>query len=180
MRPPPVARDLWGALYTRTMPRVLKLLLLAALLLLPACGATRHPEVGHPTDFALGITVLADRDAPRQPRHRRPAQYLLEPDGTLRVAVGAGVEPSTYPPRVRRLSRPQVERLWTLVDAAAYNADHPAVLSDPLAFRPTPRDGWALIDVTADGQRHHLGLQIDQDPSAQRLIDELAALSWIR
>ena len=152
-----------------------------ALLLLPACGATRHPETGSPGDFALGVTVLGTKDAPTLPRSQRPAQYLLQSDGVLRVAIGAGVEPSTYPPRVRRLSQRQVERVWSLVQAAGITqTGHPGRVDDIQSFRPTPRDGWALLDVTAKGERHAVALRVDEHEPTARLVDELADLAWIR
>jgi len=164
--------------YTHPMPRLALLLLC---LLLPACGATRHTDTSTPGDFALGITVLGARDAQRLPRAQRPVQYLLEADGVLRVAVGAGVDHTTYPPRVRRLSARQTDRLWSLVQAGDFqNADHPAHIDDLTAFRPTPRDGWALLDVSAAGQRSTLALRLEDDPAAAQVIDELAALAWIR
>jgi hypothetical protein len=163
------------------MNRDAALAVILVALLLPACGAMRHPEVGAPADFALGVTVLGSADAPRQARALRPAQYLVEADGTFRVAIGAGVEPTTYPPRVRRLSRRQVERLWSLVDAAGYNEPaHAAGITNVEAFRPTPRDGWAIIDITARGDRQALGINMEQDENAARLTEELAGLAWIR
>lgn len=157
------------------------LVLLWTMLGLGACGATRHPVVGSPGDFALGVTVLGTKDGGRLPRGQRPARYVVEPDGVLRVAVGAGVEASTFPSRVRRLSRLQVERLWELVEAGGYlREDHPGQVRDVEGFRPTPRDGWALVDVTAGGQRRAVAVRVDEDQGAARLADELAGLAWIR
>ncbi len=164
------------------MPRV-ALLLLGLLLSLPltACGSTRHPRTGTPGDFALGVTVLGTREAPRQPRSQRPAQYILEADGVLRVAIGAGVDPATFPPRVRRLSARQTDRLWTLAQAGNFTSpDHPARLSDITSFRPTPREGWAILDISANAQRQALAVRVEEDAAATQLIDELAALAWIR
>lgn len=160
------------------MPRLALLLLL---LLLPACGAARHPTVGVPGDLALGVTVLGSREAVGLPRAQRPAQYILETDGSLRVAVGAGVEPSTYPARVRRLTPRQVAHLWALVTAGQFNSpDHPGHLDDISAFRPNPRDGWALIDITANAKRQIVALRPADDPAGARVVDELAGLAWIR
>lgn len=150
-------------------------------LLLGACGATRHPPLGIPGDFALGVTVLGSTEASPLPRNQRPAQYLVEADGVFRVAVGAGVDPSTYPPRIRRLSTRQVERLWSLVDAAGLSApEHAGRLENVANFRPSPREGWALFDVTAKGHRQAIAVRVDADEAAARVIDELAGLAWIR
>ncbi|MEZ6233937.1 MAG: hypothetical protein R3B68_07085 [Phycisphaerales bacterium] len=149
-----------------------------------ACGATRHPVSGVPGDFGLAITVLATRDEPGLPRPQRPAQYILEPDGTLRVAVGAGVDPGTFPPRTRRLDPRQVERLWTLVESAGLAADAagtPVSGAGPgPSAVPSPPDGWAYVDVAASGQRHQRAIQLESNPAAQGVIDELASLAWIR
>lgn len=160
------------------MPR---LALLMLCLLLPACGATRHTDASTPGDFALGVTVLGSLEGAKLPRAQRPAQYLLEADGVLRVAVGAGVDHTTYPPRVRRLSARQTDRLWSLVQAAnLQGAEHPGRIDDPAAFRPTPRDGWAVIDLSASGERQTLAVRVEDDPAAALVVDELAGLAWLR
>lgn len=149
--------------------------------LLGGCGATRHPTVGVPGDFALGVTVLGSRVDADAPRGQRPAQYLLESDGAYRVGVGAGVEASTYPPMTRRLTPGQVERLWTLSEAAGLTTfPHPKRLDDVQGFRPTPRDGWAVIDIAADGKRQAIAVRLDEEPAVAGLADELAGLAWIR
>ena len=169
--------------------RLLSGLLLAAFAVslapsLAACGATRHPVSGVPGDFGLAVTVLASRDEPDRPRSQRPAQYILEPDGTLRVAVGAGVDPGTFPPRTRRLDPRQVERLWLLVESAGLAGDAaetPGSDDGPSpAAVPSPPDGWAYVDVAASGQRHQRAIQLGSNPAAQGVIDELASLAWIR
>lgn len=150
---------------------------------LAACGATRHPVSGVPGDFGLAITVLASRDEPGLARAQRPAQYILEPDGTLRVAVGAGVDPGTFPPRTRRLDPRQVERLWTLVESAGLAADAAGTTVSGAgpgpSSVPSPPDGWAYVDVAASGQRHQRAIQLESNPAAQGVIDELASLAWI-
>lgn len=160
------------------MPRIALLLLC---LLLSACGATRHTDSSTPGDFALGVTVLGERDGARLPRAQRPAQYLVEADGVLRVAIGAGVEHTTYPPRVRRLSARQTDRLWSLVQSGGFgDAEHPARIDDPAVFRPTPREGWAVFDLSAKGERQTLAIRIEEDAAAAQVIDELAGLAWLR
>ena len=118
---------------------------------------------------------------PGRARAQRPAQYILEPDGTLRVAVGAGVDPGTFPPRTRRLDPRQVERLWTLVESAGLASDAPSGDAGPgPSAVPSPPDGWAYVDVAASGQRHQRAIQLESSPAAQGVIDELASLAWIR
>lgn len=162
--------------------RPILLVALACLLgLLGGCGATRHPEAGVPGDFALAITVLRETAGRDVPRALRPAQYMVDVDGTLRVAVGPGVGPTTYPPRMRRLSPAQVARLWSLSESAGLaEFPHPARLDDIRAFRPTPRDGWAIVDIAGGGQRQAIAIELAAAPGVVTLTDELAGLAWIR
>lgn len=158
-------------------------MLLAALAMLVAsgCGGMRHPDAGVPRDFSVGVTVLGSTDATDQPRPLRPGQYLLEGDNVLRVAVGAGVTPDTYPHRLRRISGRQRERVWSLVEAGGiHDQSHPGRIGDVRAFRPVPRDGWAIFDVSARGERRAIAVRLDEDAGARALVDELAGLAWIR
>lgn len=145
------------------------------------CGATRHPEAGVPGDFALGVTVLGTADRASLPRSQRPGRYVLETGGVLRAAVGAGVQASTYPARVRRLGARQVERMWMLVEAGGYLEEgHAGRVEDVAGFRPTPRDGWAVVEVTAKGRRRAVAVRVEEDAGTARMVDELAGLAWIR
>lgn len=77
--------------------------------------AAEAPEV--PTDFSLAITVIAPPRGAVQPatlpRGLRPARYILEADGTLRVALGAGATRATYPPPTRIINDARRAEVWS-------------------------------------------------------------------
>lgn len=70
-----------------------------------------------PPDFSLAITVIAPARGAVQPatlpRGLRPARYILEPDGTLRVALGAGATRATYPFPTRIISDAGRAEIWS-------------------------------------------------------------------
>jgi hypothetical protein len=74
-----------------------------------------------PNDFAFALAVPAGLEPlalyPEQAEVlRRPAWFIVEPDGTLRAALGPPQMDGPVPPRVRRLSPAQRLELFTLLD----------------------------------------------------------------
>ncbi|MEM7576900.1 MAG: hypothetical protein AAF328_05425 [Planctomycetota bacterium] len=66
-----------------------------------------------PPDFALALTITATDAAPRA-KHRRPAHYVLEPDGTFRAALGPGAQNGLLPPVTARLDPVEIDEIWQL------------------------------------------------------------------
>lgn len=161
---------------------------LPLLALLTACSSTPStPSSAPPPDFTLAITVLtresakADSDPRTTARPLRPGRYILEPDGQLRVAIGRGATPATYPPAMRRLTAEQRREAWELADRAGL-ASIPAAESidaerpPPIVSRPT-----ALVYVRARGERRGTEVALDSPDAepARALIDRLAELAWV-
>ena len=154
-------------------------LVCTALLLLAGCSA--HPRAGRalpehpPADFGLAVTVLpADDDAAR-------ARYIVEPDGTLRAATGAGATVQTFPAAVRLLDQAQRRRLWWLtLDTRAHDPTSPWALVAPDTFDPL---GQSVTIVTTSfwGARTSAAIPPGEEasPAAQALAEELARLAWI-
>jgi hypothetical protein len=156
------------------------------LLLLTGCHATLPDPASlaqRPDDFVLSATVFtATPPEPGAPRARRPARYIVEADETLRAATGQGAGRDTFPPPTRTLTAGQMESLWVVLRESGllepgnrYLLDSPArAATDPVA---------AAIDIAYRGARAHLLVPLDgadaESIAAERLVDELAALSWI-
>lgn len=158
----------------------------AVLLVLTGCHATLPDPAslaGRPDDFVLSAMVYtAAPAAPGTPRARRPARYIVEADEVLRVAVGQGAGRETYPPPTRVLTVTQMERLWVLVrDSGLLERENRYLLPSPAWDSTDPVA--AEIDVGYRGGRAHLLVPLDgadaESIEAERLVDELAALSWI-
>lgn len=81
----------------------------------PGGCAGGAPRGGAPDEFSLSLTVLGTRSATGTPMEA--AWYVVEPDGALRVAVGGRQATSGVPPRVRQLTRTQMDALWSRVEA---------------------------------------------------------------
>ncbi|MCL4743401.1 MAG: hypothetical protein KJZ54_14490 [Phycisphaerales bacterium] len=143
-----------------------------------------------PADFTLSVTVLSPAgsiaDADRLPPRSRPTCYLVEPDGSFRVAVGPAASPAVFPPLARHLTREQVERVWTLArDAGVLDADHPGRVQNVETFvRPAGDATVALIYAGFAGSQRHTAVSLDAPDahaaSLAPLIDELNALAWMR
>ncbi|MEM1446951.1 MAG: hypothetical protein AAGF84_12910 [Planctomycetota bacterium] len=89
-------------------------MLLGVLVTLVGCAASDHarPESPDrmPSDFAMVLTI-SNAD-PQAERHLRPAQYVLEPDGTLRAAIGPGTHAELLPPITARLGPAEMHAVW--------------------------------------------------------------------
>ncbi|MCW5777111.1 MAG: hypothetical protein KIS87_11795 [Phycisphaeraceae bacterium] len=143
-----------------------------------------------PADFTLSVTVLSPArsmaEVDRLPPRARPACYLVEPDGSFRVAVGPAASPKVFPPLTRQLTREQVDLVWSLArDAGILDADHPGRVQNVETFvRPGGNATIALIYAGFAGSQRHVAVALDAahaDPAAVApLIDELNTLAWMR
>lgn len=164
-----------------------------------ACGCSSAPPVKRvaepvelperaPADFTLGVTVLSPavtaEEIDAAARAERPARYIVEPDGVLRAAIGAGASPRVYPGETRRLTAEQVERVWRLV--AASGILEPGSLTrieSTETFYPGRERATALVYVRQGGEASHHAVRlplgdVESDGVAQ-LIDEVAELAWV-
>lgn len=170
--------------------------LLFAICLLPACY--RSQTAGSmPPDFAVAVTVQVPEaqadtwiaDPTAQPRSLRPGRYILEPDDLLRVSVGPGSNPATFPVFRRTLDDQQIETVWACIRDSGWLDKHKG--ADPMAARaafvdaanlPPVAEPTAMIYLCADGHRTYfvapLESSADAEP-ARKLIDTLADLAWI-
>ncbi len=145
----------------------LVLLLACVLFALGGCvsqGAMHLPD-RRPGDFTLGVVVYGDEDAPGV--EHRPARYIVDADGYLRASVGSGSSPSTYPKITRRLSRAQLDEVWSMIEGLD--------LGEPIADGAVLMDGY-LIEIRSAGTSRAWAA----DASAADFVGFLAGLAWIR
>ncbi len=147
----------------------------------PVRAETPLPE-SPPPDFTLAVTVFvpdgANWGAYSQPF--TPARYILEPGGSLRVGVGAGVSERMYPPVTREVARAGVDDVWA--DAArcgvAGSGTRRKAAPQPVA-QPT-----AHFSIRWDGHWDE-GVIVLTDQSvkaeaARTLISRLGSLAWMQ
>lgn len=173
----------------RRRPNLLAIAWCAAGVLAASC-ASRPADPARfaaaPPDFTLSVTVLSPArsiaEADRLPPRSRPACYLVEPDGAFRVAVGPAASPTVFPPLARRLTREQVDRVWSLArDAGVLDADHPGRVQNVETFvRPAGDATVALVYAGFDGSQRHTAVVLGGAHALAPLIDELNALAWMR
>ena len=139
-----------------------------------------------------GLTVRAEvhvRDTITAQRFRSGV-YLLEPDGTLRVA---GFQRRTegepmpqepvYPPILRRLSASEVDRVWRLIGPTSLaDPDNPETILPAEDWSPPTRRSVALVEIRDQrGSRRFVVSLSGATPAAvdaQSLIERLQALAW--
>jgi hypothetical protein len=174
---------------------------------LPETAAAPLPE-NRPRDFELAVTVLSPPGArdqadqselmdeegqfgpppgsgPKLPRSLRPARYIVEADAVLRVAEGEGAKTTTFPLRTRQLSSRQFDALWRQLRQSNLLAPgNPARIDAPEDAIRSPDRTVALIYTSYESQRVTLRVLLDRRSedaiAAERLVDRLAELAWIR
>jgi hypothetical protein len=163
--------------------------------LLAGCHAPA-PGMHRPPGFTVGALVRAPTGPSQEPlspsgalptpRALRPARYLVETNGLLRLASGPMVATPTagYPPIVRSLSPRQMDRLWLLVrDAKLLDPQHPGRFDDFRIPPPHPTHSTAVFEISSDYRPQMiivtLDSQTDQAAAARHLLDHLAELAWI-
>ncbi len=142
-----------------------------------------------PEDFGVAVVVYSpELDATivgGMPRAMRPARYIVEPERTLRAAVGAGADVETFPPATRQLDEGQVEALWRVVKQGGFaREDHPREVPNEMAYQAGFGRPVALITVTHSRRRQTAAIPLDAgDADAQAallLVDQLAEWAWVR
>ncbi|MFN0131133.1 MAG: hypothetical protein ACKVW3_01150 [Phycisphaerales bacterium] len=137
-----------------------------------------------PASFALDVLVQSPLpDGGGLPRALRPARYILEPAGTLRVALGAGATREVYPPRTRQLSPVQIDALWRSIrDSAILHPANPARVDDADALAGSTMRTTATLEIFGGERPVAVRVAMDRGGptsiAVESLIDELAALAW--
>jgi len=155
----------------------------------PAPVPSADQPLERPSDLALGVTVFSSSipgaAAGSVERWRRPARYIVEPDGMLRAALGPGARTDTYPPATRRLDPAQMDLLWRLlVETGLTDPEHPDLIDSATAYTPSGTGPEALIAMSASGGYQAVSIELAtttrEAASARRLVDQLAEMAWIR
>ncbi len=149
------------------MPRTLAIwILIGGLLVGCKPGPIELPQAGDvPPDLTVLFHVAGDPDA--RARTERPAVYLMEADRTLRVALGDGTTPGTYPPVTARLSHRQARQVYDAVaDGGLMWIDMPGELS--------PGEPVYTLEITADGRTRRMTTTPADTPQTTPLLSTLA------
>ena len=140
-----------------------------------------------PADFTLAATVLSrgSVEAKKLPRSLRPGRYIVEADGVLRAATGPGATTTTFPGRTRQLTAEQFDSLWRDVrESGLLDPGNPARVDGPEAVGRVPERTTALLYAAYEGKRVTLRVPLDRSSedaiAAERVVDRLAGLAWMR
>lgn len=146
--------------------------LLVVLMSLGGCASARPDASNMPDDFSLGVAVLPGAAA-------QPAWFVLEPDGTLRAALGARREDSPRPPAVHVLTRSQVREVWELACAAGLAGEGVGKVASGAPGNPA---GSAVVEIASAGRRRLLVAPLAGDAGGagfDALHGKLRELAWL-
>jgi len=129
-------------------------------------GST-HPAL--PPDFALRLHVTGKSDSDNL--FHRTAQYVVEPDRQLRVALGAGAKIDYYPRPTRILSRAAYYDLSQHVHRHHLMAEPASIGSEA-----DDVDVRYEVEITAHGRTHRYTTTPDESPPTLGLLRRLAGL----
>lgn len=164
---------------------------------LSACSSTpRHsdgstgspaPVAGtdYPADFSLSVTVMTrGRETDDSGRDLsfgrdladRPGRYIVEPDGLLRAATGAGATTRVYPPRTKYLTDRQMADLWKKLEWMRPDLQ----IGDPGEDSPVRTDAsTAIIHISANGRKTTRVANLEEDEWAKSLVRTLGEHAWL-
>lgn len=149
----------------------------------PAPAAARG--VDYPQDFSLSVTVMTpgrETDASGrdlsfgQDLADRPGRYIVEPDGLLRAATGAGATTRVYPPRTKYLTDRQMADLWNRLEWIRPDLQ----IGDPGEDTPIRTShSTAIIHISANGRRTTKVANLEEDTWAKSLVRTLGEHAWL-
>lgn len=127
-----------------------------------------HPRLGYPHDFTLVAFVEPTDEGTGRPDLMQ-AQHVIEPDRSLRAAVGTAATAKLYPPVTRWLTPEQLMQLANLAQQAGLYGETKA---DP----PQAKD-WAVLEttVTARGRTTRRLTGLPSNAAAADLLVQLEA-----
>lgn len=141
--------------------------------------------VDFPQDFALSVTVMTPgRETDDNGRDLsfgkdladRPGRYIVEADGLLRAATGAGATTRVYPPRTKYLTDRQMADLWNKLEWMRPDLQ----IGDPGEDTPIRTShSTAIIHVAADGRRTTRVANLEEDEWARSLVRTLGEHAWL-
>ena len=145
---------------------------LAAAFLGPVAGCSTRSRLAAdskaPADFALSVTV--DETAPGG-----AAWYVLDADGTLRIATGARRADSPVPPVARQLSPDHVEQIWNQVHASGLEA---ALWESPQTSESFVQMQGSTVFIAA-GRARRAAAFASGDARVASTVTTLRSLAWI-
>lgn len=146
----------------------------------PRTAGDALPEA-RPADLVLGLTVYGPDSGVRR-GGQRPARYLVEPDGSLRAAVGGGAVESVHPPIARRLTDAERDELWAMVRAAGINRVSASMRLNSAQHYTAPAGRRVYLVELAGGGGRWVAAMPEGEPDAERagdIADRLAGWAWV-
>jgi hypothetical protein len=128
-----------------------------------------------PGDFSLQISVSGPEGSAFV--SRQPAQYLVECNRDLRVALGSGATGRYFPKLTRELTHEQYESLYRqMADHGLLYATSTPLAESAVAHRPSDRVIYQ-VETIADGRVHGWSTTPEESPDVTHLLAMLARMS---
>jgi hypothetical protein len=135
-------------------------------------------DIRTPSDFAIAATLFVDTKGPAD---LEPIRFVIQPDGVLRAARGAGVSLEILPPRTRDLTQNQLSQIYNL--AVREGLDRGIGGSDYAPGQPpaiAEGKGVLVIEFTAHDTRKVSQFDFTDHAGAQSLVATLRQLARIQ
>lgn len=168
-----------------TNPAILALFLL--LLTTIGCSPTPGPsdrqaaiptgDLRTPSDFAIAATLFVGEAGPAD---LQPMRFVIQPDGVLRAARGAGVSLDILPPRTRELTQAQLSHIYNLAVREGLDRGIGGSAHTPGRAPAIEEDGALLIvEFTAHDTRRVSAFDAAKHTGAGSMIQLLRQLARI-
>ncbi len=160
---------------------------LLVLTLLPGCSGTPAHDPARPaipsgenrtpSDFALAATLFTGENAPGD---LEPIRFVIQPDGVLRAARGAGVSMDVLPPRTRNLNQSQLSMVYTQAVRKGLDRGIGGLPYTP-GQQPTVAEdaGILIVEFTAHDTRKVSAYDLAEHDGARSLVTTLRQLARI-
>ena len=160
------------------LPAFIACLLLPVLLLLLGCQPSqrnldRHPTNTVPPDLSIELFIDGDPQSTEPLTHQ--SRYVLEPDGSLHIAVNRQAKVRTYPPFIKFLTRTQMQSFSDLIQTHNLMHARSSETGDSSKRAESAADKKIVryqLSLSAWGKTNHLTSTLDGTPGLRALVKQ--------
>lgn len=140
------------------------------------CDDPQVVAMGAPPDFGLVFTVQA-REEGDHPLHQS-SQNILEPNRTLRAAIGPGAASDYFPATTRKITPRERDDLFEHIRRTSLLSEPTSPLAaSPPGEGPVPAE-YYRVRITACGRTHEFATTPKESPPSAELLAMLVALRY--
>lgn len=151
---------------------------------------TADPLGTVPADFTIDVAVVSGgrSDSARDdaddlvPTELRSGRFIVFPNGDLHYARRDIRSQASRPPLVRKLSRDELARLWSLCQQTGLAEAHAMMIDEAQGIEPDQGEVAYVLAVQSGGVYRGVSRTMERTQAQQsaeaELVRELAALAW--